>query len=56
MTRCNDILALSGLSGTVNLVADGLFLACTLVALWQVGSRVGVTTAGRRRTGGCVRT
>ena len=33
-------------SGTVNLVADGLFLACTLAALWQVGSRVSVTRAG----------
>lgn len=33
------LLALSGLSGTVNLVADGLFLACTLVSLWQVGIR-----------------
>ena len=32
------LLALSGLSGTVNLVADGLFLACTLAALWQVGA------------------
>ena len=40
------LLALSGLSGTVNLVADGLFLACTLAALWQVGSRVSVTRAG----------
>ena len=33
------LLALSGFSGTVNLIADGLFLACTLVALLQVGSR-----------------
>ena len=33
------LLALSGLSGTVNLVADGLFLGCTLVSLWQVGVR-----------------
>lgn len=33
------LLALSGFSGTVNLTADGLFLACTLVALLQVGSR-----------------
>ena len=34
------LLALSGLSGTVNLVADSLFLVLTLVALWQVGARV----------------
>ena len=34
------LLALSGLSGTVNLVADGLFLVFTLVALWQVGTRL----------------
>ena len=34
------LLALSGLSGTVNLVADSLFLVFTLVALWQVGRRV----------------
>ena len=33
------LLALSGLSGTVNLIVDGLVLACTLVALLQVGSR-----------------
>ena len=32
------LLALSGLSGTVNLVADTLFLVLTLVALWQVGA------------------
>ena len=32
------LLALSGLSGTVNLVADCLFLVLTLVALWQVGT------------------
>ena len=31
------LLALSELSGTVNLVADSLFLGCTLVSLWQVG-------------------
>jgi hypothetical protein len=30
------LLALSGFSGTVNLVADTMFLAFTLVALWQV--------------------
>ena len=34
------LLALSGFSGAVNLVADSLFLACTLVTLWQVGVRV----------------
>ena len=34
------LLALSGLSGTVNLVADSLFLVLTLVALWQVGARM----------------
>ena len=33
------LLALSGFSGAGNLIADGLFLACTLVALWQVGFR-----------------
>ena len=32
------LLALSGLSGTINLVADSLFLCCTLVSLWQVGA------------------
>ena len=32
------LLALSRLSGAVNLVADSLFLVCTLVALWQVGA------------------
>lgn len=31
------LFALSGFSGTVNLIADGLFLACTLVSLWQIG-------------------
>ncbi len=30
------LLALSGFSGTVNLIADTIFLAFTLVALWQV--------------------
>ena len=34
------LLALSGLSGAVNLVADSLFLLCTLAALWQVGARL----------------
>ena len=34
------LLALAEFSGVENLVADGLFLACTLVALWQVGRRV----------------
>ena len=34
------LLALSGISGTVNLVADSLFLVFTLVAPWQVGRRV----------------
>ena len=33
------LLALSGLSGTVNLVADSVFLGCTLLSLWQVGAR-----------------
>jgi hypothetical protein len=33
------LLALSGFSGASNLVADGVFLACTLVSLWQVGCR-----------------
>ncbi len=34
------LLALSGLSGTVNLVADSLFLVFTLVALWQVATHM----------------
>ena len=34
------LLALSGLSGAVNLAADSLFLVFTAVALWQVGTRV----------------
>jgi hypothetical protein len=34
------LLALSGFSGTVNLMADGTFLACTFVSLWQVAYRV----------------
>ena len=33
------LFALSGFSGTINLVADGVFLGCTLVSLWQVGAR-----------------
>jgi len=33
------LLALSGFSGAVNLTADGIFLACTFVSLWQVGYR-----------------
>ena len=31
------LLALSGLSGAVNLIADGIILMCTLISLWQVG-------------------
>ena len=34
------LLALSGISGTVNVVADSLFLVFTLVSLWQVGTRM----------------
>ena len=34
------LLALSRLSGAVNVVADGLFLVITLAALWQVATRV----------------
>ena len=34
------LLALSGLSGAVNIVADSLFLVCTLAALWQVTTRL----------------
>ena len=30
------LVALSGFSGAENLIADGIFLACTLGALWQV--------------------
>ena len=39
------LLALSGLSGAVNLIADGIFLACTLISLWQVGRRVSLRNA-----------
>ena len=39
------LLALSGLSGAVNLIADGIFLACTLLSLWQVGYRVSLRKA-----------
>lgn len=39
------LLALSGLSGAVNLIADGMFLACTLISLWQVGYRVSLPKA-----------
>ena len=46
------LLALSGLSGTVNLVADGLFLGCTLVSLWQVGVRTRRHAADRRHRDG----
>jgi len=31
------LFALSGLSGAVNLIADGIFLLCTLISLLQVG-------------------
>ena len=34
------LLALSGISATVNFVADSLFLVFTLVALWQAGTRM----------------
>ena len=34
------LLALSRLSGAVNVVADSLFLVFTLAALWQVAARV----------------
>jgi hypothetical protein len=37
--------ALSGLSGAVNLIADGMFLVCTLISLWQVGYRVSLRKA-----------
>ena len=40
------LLALSRLAGAVNLVADSLFLVCTLVALWQVGVRARRRAAG----------
>ena len=40
------LLALSGLSGAVNVVADSLFLVFTLVALWQVGVRARPRAAG----------
>ena len=33
------LFALSGFSGAVNLIADGIFLVCTLGALWQVAHR-----------------
>jgi hypothetical protein len=32
--------ALAGLSGAVNVVADGLFLVCALATVWQVGGRI----------------
>ena len=32
------LIALSGFSGAGNLVADGIFLACTLGSLWQVAA------------------
>ena len=34
------LFALSGFSGAGNLIADGIFLVCTLGALWQVAHRV----------------
>jgi hypothetical protein len=37
--------ALSGFSGAVNLTADGIFLACTFVSLWQVGYRTNLRHA-----------
>jgi hypothetical protein len=39
------LLGLSGLSGAVNLIADGIFLVCTLISLWQVGYRVSLRMA-----------
>jgi hypothetical protein len=39
------LLALSGLSGAVNLIADGIFLVCTLISLWQIGYRVSLRKA-----------
>jgi len=39
------LLALSGLSGAMNLIADGIFLACTFISLWQVGHRVSLRNA-----------
>ena len=41
------LFALSEFSGAANLTADGLFLALTLSALLQVGSRVGKAGAIR---------
>ena len=37
--------ALSDFSGAVNLTAGGIFLACTFVSLWQVGSRTSLRYA-----------
>jgi hypothetical protein len=34
------LLALSGLQGVLNLVADGGFLFCTLLAVWQLSTRL----------------
>jgi hypothetical protein len=34
------LLALSGLKGALNLVADGVFLFCTLLAVWQLSTRL----------------
>ena len=42
------LLALSGLSGAVNVVADSLFIVFTLVALWQVGTRIKPAGTGPR--------
>ena len=39
------LLALSDFSGAVNLTADGIFLACTFVSLWQVGYRTSLRHA-----------
>ena len=43
------LLALSGLSGAVNLIADGIFLVCTLISLWQVGYRVSLREASKKQ-------
>lgn len=43
------LFALSGLKGTVNLVADGVFLACTLVALWQLSMKIIEVNVGGRK-------
>ena len=36
------LLALSGLRGIANVTADGMFLICTVLAIWQLSERLRV--------------